>query len=242
MPAGLPVLVKQYEGEPQHDVRFRLPSWKKALADVRSNPTALLIDEKYTRPAERSTDRLIGRAQLLSACHAMDLANESDVANTFVLVMAWGSGLTGSRGLRNTARALADIPEAHRVLAEAAGRIRDAASLADGSLEQAHRDFRLPGVGQAFFTKWFTFAGHVPGRAWQPLILDSRVYSTLNRTLGVSTESMAGTRSRKARYRAYVETMHSWSDDLSQSGIDIKAERLEWVLFQHNGKALPTVP
>jgi len=238
MPAGLPTLVKEYQGAPQHDVQFRLPSWKKALADVSSNPTALLTDEKYTRPAERSTDRLIGRAQLLSACHAMDLANESDVANTFVLVMAWGSGLTGSRGLRNTARALADIPEAHRVLAEAAGRIRDAASLADGSLEQAHRDFRLAGVGQAFFTKWFTFAGHVPGRAWQPLILDSRVYATLNRTLGVDTTSMAGSRLRKARYRAYVETMHSWSEDLSRSGLDATPERLEWVLFENNGKAL----
>jgi hypothetical protein len=49
---------------------------------------------------------------------------------------------------------------------------------------------------------------------------------------------MADTRSRKARHGAYVETMHSWSDDLSRTGLDATPERLEWVLFQHNGKAL----
>lgn len=125
------------------------------------------------------------------------------------------------------------------MLAEAAGRIRDAASLADGSLEQAQHDFHLAGVGQPFFTKWFTFAGHVPDRAWQPLILDSRVLATLYSTLGVTTVAMAGTRFRKARYRAYVETMHSWSQDLTQLGMDTKPERLEWVLFEHKGKPLP---
>jgi GTP cyclohydrolase I len=70
------------------------------------------------------------------------------------------------------------------------------------------------------------------------LILDSRVYATLKRTLGVDTTSMAGSRLRKARYRAYVETMHSWSEDLSRSGLDATPERLEWVLFENNGKAL----
>lgn len=75
---------------------------------------------------------------------------------------------------------------------------------------------------------------------WQPLILDSRVYATLNQTLGVDTRSMAGARFRKARYRAYVETIHLWSEDLSRAGVDIDAERLEWVLFRHNGRALPT--
>jgi hypothetical protein len=240
LPAGLPTLVKEYEGAAQPDVAFRVPSWNKALVEVPSNPTSLLTDEKYTRPADRSTDRLIGRAGLLSACQAMGLANESDVVRTFVLVMAWGSGLTGSRSLRNTARALGDTPSAHKMLREATLRLRSAESFTDGALRQAHEDFRLPGVGQAFFTKWFAFAGYVPDREWQPLILDSRVYASLNKTLGVDTKSMAGSRLRKARYGAYVETMHSWSEDLSRTGLDATPERLEWVLFQHNGKALPS--
>jgi hypothetical protein len=238
MPSGLRTLVNAYEGAAQRDVAFRVPSWKKALADLPTNATALLTDERYSHSAHRSTDRLIGRAGLLSACDEMDLANEGDVVRTFVLVMAWGSGLTGSRALRNTARALGDTPSAHKMLGDAALRLRSAKSFTDGALEQAHHDFGLPGVGQAFFTKWFTFAGHVPGRTWQPLILDSRVYATLNRTLGVDTTSMAGSRLRKARYRAYVETMHSWSDDLSRSGLDAAPERLEWVLFENNGKLL----
>jgi hypothetical protein len=239
MPAGLPTLVKEYESAAQPDVAIRVPSWNKALADLPTNATGLLTDERYSHSAHRSTDRLIGRAGLLSACDEMDLANEGDVVRTFVLVMAWGSGLTGSRTLRNTARALGDTPSAHKMLGEAALRLRNAESFTDGALEQAHKDFHLAGIGQAFFTKWFTFAGHVPGRAWQPLILDSRVYATLNQTLGADTKSMAGgARYRKARYRAYVETMHSWSDELSRSGLDATPQRLEWVLFQQNGKAL----
>lgn len=116
LPAGLSTLVKSYEGRNQSDVPFRVLSWQKALSEVPSRATEILTDEVYTAPAKLPGDRLIGRGQLLSACHAMDLANENDVVSTFVLVMAWGSGLTGSRGLRNAARALTDIPRAHGCL------------------------------------------------------------------------------------------------------------------------------
>jgi hypothetical protein len=94
-------------------------------------------------------------------------------------------------------------------------------------------------VRQAFFTKWFAFAGRVPNRAWQPLILDSRVYATLNDTLMISTTSLAGSRNKAARYRAYVGALHAWARDLSADGRTVTAERLEWVLFEHNGKPRP---
>jgi hypothetical protein len=111
------------------------------------------------------------------------------------------------------------------LLAIAAHRIRGAKSFTDAELEQAHKDFRLPGVRQAFFTK--PFAGYVPEREWQPLTPDSRVYETLNKTLGIDTTSMADTQFRKARYRAYVVTMHSWRHDLSRAGFHIKPEWLQ---------------
>jgi hypothetical protein len=125
------------------------------------------------------------------------------------------------------------------VLAIAAHALRGANTLGDGAIEHAHATFRLPGVRQAFFTKWFAFAGRVPNRAWQPLILDSRVYATLNDTLMISTTSLAGSRNKAARYRAYVEAMHAWARDLSADGRTVTAERLEWVLFEHNGKPRP---
>jgi hypothetical protein len=41
------------------------------------------------------------------------------------------------------------------------------------------------------------------------------------------------------RYAAYVHHLHAWSDTLREDGADCSAERLEWILVTHNGKALP---
>jgi hypothetical protein len=112
-------------------------------------------------------------------------------------------------------------------------------SIADHSIERAHADFSLPGIGQAFFTKWFAFAGYLPDRTWQPLILDSRVYRTLNTTLRVTTIDMAGTRRQAARYMSYVGHMHDWAQLITSNGCAVDAERLEWIFFAHNGEPLP---
>ena len=72
----------------------------------------------------------------------------------------------------------------------------------DRSLARVHATFALPGVQQAFFTKWLQASRDTSGsRAWQPLILDSRVYATLNETLPVTTTSIAGSHNRAARSR-----------------------------------------
>ncbi len=124
-------------------------------------------------------------------------------------------------------------------LANAARVLRGATSTADRGIETAHAEFSLPGIRQAFFTKWFAFAGYLPGRAWQPLILDSRVYRTLNLTLGVNTIDMAGTLSRATRYMSYVGHMHDWAQLITSNGCPIDAERLEWIFFARNGRPLP---
>lgn len=108
-----------------------------------------------------------------------------------------------------------------------------------GLVAWSARPGELPGVGQAFFTKWFSFAGHTPTRIWQPLILDSRVYATLNDTLKITTTAMVGSRNRAARYVAYVDHLHQWADFPTAEQQANSAERLEWIFFAHNGQPLP---
>jgi hypothetical protein len=244
-PRGLCSLVASYEGKHQAPVRFRPSSWERSLADAGPGLTRLLLDDRYTQayvsqPSSRAADRTVTRAAIRSACKDIDWDNADQVLPCFVLVMAWGSGTTGSRGLRNTARAVRNSESAHAALAKSALLLRQSSSISDRRLEKAHATFALPGIRQPFFTKWFSFAGQVAGRRWQPLILDSRVYATLNETLDVTTISMAGgTRRRAVRYAAYVDTLHSWARFLSDKGCDADAERLEWILFQHRGGPLP---
>jgi len=232
--------VRHYGGTTQDSVPFRPSSWERALQAVVPAATTLLRDGTVTRPVEevgRAGDRLVTRDDLRQACGRVDPANQSSVLSAFVLVMASGSGLTGGRRLRYTAAALQDPDRAHRVLRAGAETLRSASTPEDGSIARAHRAFRLPGVGQACFTKWFAFAGHVEGRDWQPLILDQRVYATLNSTLDVSTRSLAETKGRAARYTAYVAALHDWAQRLDLPGVT--GERLEWILFQHRGAELP---
>jgi hypothetical protein len=94
-------------------------------------------------------------------------------------------------------------------------------------------------VGQSFFTKRFGYAGFAPERVWNPLILDSRVLATLNQTLQISTRTMADDRRWAARYASYVEHLYRWADELTTADHPVDGERLEWIMFEHNGKPLP---
>lgn len=240
-PAALGSLAASYEGLAQPEVRFRPDTWDRKLS-APASVTALLRSERHTDAAHqggaaRAGDRRMGRQPLLDAASAMELDDPTSVLQVFVMTMAWGSGTSGSRSLRNTASALADPQRAHDVLRCAAETLRDPQGEKARSLEDAHRQFLLPGVGEAFFTKWFTFAGHVPGRAWQPLILDSRVRASLRHTLGVDLGRHAAARRPAARYVAYVEMVHAWVEELGQQGLSADPARIEWILFAHNGAA-----
>jgi hypothetical protein len=243
-PPGLCSLVASYEGRHQRPVLFPADSWKRALAAGRPGITRFLHDDRYTTPGGNAGLplggwRTVTRGAIRCACADIDLENPDDVLPALVLVMAWGTGRRAPfRGIPNTKRAVS-APGAHQALANTAQVLRSATSTADRSIELAHANFSLPGIGQAFFTKWFAFAGYLPDRAWQPLILDSRAYRTLNRTLGVNTTDMAGTRSRAARYMSYVGHMHDWAHLLTSNGCAVDAERLEWIFFAHNGRPLP---
>lgn len=238
LPATLPALVERYEGKNPSAVRFRLPSWETALTGTSGHPTRLLSDPTLTtEPSDAHYcdlgDRMVTRDAVTAACASVGLADDDAVLAAFVLVMAWGSGTSNSRSLRNTGKALQNRAAAAAVLRESSVMLRKAEDITDPMVADAYRAFALPGVGEAFFTKWFAFAGVTAGRSWQPLILDSRVRSTLNTTLDVWLNQLAGVRQDPSRYIAYLTALHRWAEQLPQP---MTADRLEWIMFDHNGK------
>lgn len=235
LPDGLAALVEHYRGKAQAPVPFYPRTWEQAVDDIRPRSTVLLRDDRVT--SEDGPRRTVSRVSLIAACQKMNLDDRQSVVETFVLVMAWGTGITGSRGVRNTRLAVAAGPAAIKCLAESARALRRSSSLDDPALLETYRTWCVPQVGRSFFTKWFAFAGRLATgtRPWNPLILDKRVYESLNRTLAVSTIDLAGSRLRRRRYWAYVAAMHDWAALLHTAGQDVDADRLEWILFTHNG-------
>ncbi|WP_016896011.1 hypothetical protein [Mycobacteroides abscessus] len=240
IPVLLPALAEHYSGSAPSAVRFRRPSWKAVLAEVPGEPTRLLSDPSVTTDSTTQShravgDRVVTREAVINACSAMDLADDHAVVAAFVLVMAWGSGTSNSRSLRNTRRALVDVSAAASVLRESAAALRAVEQVTDPIIADTHRQFVLPGIGEAFFTKWFAFAGYVTGRQWQPLILDSRVRRTLHHTLDTWLNQLTDVHRDPERYIAYLTAMHQWAAKLPQP---ITATQLEWIMFTHNGRPI----
>ncbi|TDE10122.1 hypothetical protein [Jiangella asiatica] len=245
LPAALVALVDKYANVQPRPVRFRPATWQQALvaARPRLRVATLLRDAAFTEPiaGSKAGDRTVARDAALSACATMDLGDEKEVLQAFVLTMAWSSEGVGNQSLRATARAVRNPERAHRVLADSARRLRSAESLRDGTLEANHRAWSLWAVGQSFASRWWSLAGYVPGRSWQPLVLDERVYASLNRTLMIGgTTRLASSRRRADRYRAYVETLHRWAVELGIEGRRVDAARIAFVLGLHNGAVVPT--
>jgi hypothetical protein len=196
----------------------------------------LRLRGESTDPRYRALgDRVVDRDAVVGACSTLDLANDEAVVSAFVLVMAWGSGTRNSRSLRNTRSALQNPGGAASVLRESAEGLRAAERINSSELLEAHRRFSVPGVGEPFFTKWFAFAGIRVNRDWQPLILDRRVRNTLHKTLGVWLNSFADARRDAERYVGYLTALHNWGAQLPHPTL---ATRLEWILFEHNGKPI----
>jgi hypothetical protein len=141
----------------------------------------------------------------------------------FVAVMIWGSGTTNGRGPRYTEAALSDarMPAVLRSTCQA---------IRDSDLSRAYRQFVLNGVRRSFFTKWFAAVDDRDATCERALILDDRVFRSLN-ALGWSSWKAAGTRHWPTRYATYVSSMHGWALSLG-----VTADWLEWLLFHLNGR------
>ncbi|MGW2789498.1 8-oxoguanine DNA glycosylase OGG fold protein [Streptomyces sp. NPDC001251] len=203
----------------QKPVRFRPGTWHPRLA---SCGAAHVLDIGVQSRGVPAGDRLIERGDL---ARLRDLAGDDadGLRDLFVAVMVWGSGTTNGRGPRYTEAALSDT-RLPRVL----GATRDA--VRSGDLSGAYRQFVLKGVGRSFFTKWFAAVDDREATCERALILDNRVFRSLN-ALGWSSWEAAGTRHWPTRYVTYVSAMHGWASSLS-----VTPDWLEWLLFHLNGR------
>lgn len=230
-PPALRTLISNSQEETQSHVRFRPPTWERTLGSENS-ALSVLTDDRYSwQDASIPSDRNTDREHVEALADSIDLDDENSLLRAFLMVQAWGAGTTGSRTILHTKSAFADRENLMKSLRSTTELLRGADD--PDALAEAYTRWHCAGVGQAFFTKWFTFAGVREGRDWQPLILDARVLRSLNRTLDVTTQNLAGSRRRARRYQSYVETIYKWA---AETGVD--AQRLEWILFAHNGKKL----
>ncbi|MFF7100001.1 hypothetical protein ACFY9X_07420 [Streptomyces nigra] len=211
-------LVVRYGDCEQKPVRFRPGTWRSRLEP---RGAAHVLDIGVGCANGPSGDRLISRANLADLRDCVDDDPDS-LRDLFVAVMIWGSGTTNGRGPRYTEAALSDarMPAVLRITREA---------VRDGDLSGAYRQFVLNGVGRSFFTKWFAAVDDRDTTCDRALILDDRVFRSLN-ALGWSSWKAAGTRHWPTRYATYVSSMHGWA-----SSLGVTADWLEWLLFHLNG-------
>ena len=232
-PSDLDHLIDSYEGREQGEQSYNPNVWVTALAEV--------VDEDFVRGALQRSDATIelrsdryavDREWLAKVVAGADLDDDSQLLSAWLLVQAWGNGTRSRFGRPNTAKALGHRELLLSNLRTTATILREAQDTTE--IEKAYRAWKgRIGISEAFFTKWFAFAGVRLGRDWQPLILDARVRRTLSRPpLEVSLTAVAGTTSVWVVYRAYIEMVHQWAGGAKA------AQRLEWILFEQNGWGL----
>ncbi|MFC9029189.1 8-oxoguanine DNA glycosylase OGG fold protein [Streptomyces arboris] len=203
----------------QAAVRFRPNTWRPRLEPFEAGH---VLDIGKESTSGRRGDRELGRADV-TALRSHAGGDPAGLRDLFVAVMIWGSGTTNGRGPRHTYAALSD--------ARLANVLRDTrASVRSGNLEAAYTRFTLNGVGRSFFTKWFAAVDDRGPDADRALILDARVFRSLN-ALGWTSRAAAGVSHWPTRYAVYVSTMHTWARELG-----VTAEWLEWLLFDVNGR------
>lgn len=198
------------------EIEFVPSTWRRWL-DLAGWPAGRIddllepLDGKVTRGVLRDMARTAGDAQ----------SRQCLLAATLI----WGRGKANGRMRDHMIGALRH-PDLDQVLEETstlavAGRAAD-----------AYRAWHLPGLREPFFTKWL-WAASTPGDDQHLcLVLDLRVWNTLNYALDWTGWIAAGNRSRPARYDAYVQRCHLWASDM---GAGVSAEDVEWALFYSNG-------
>lgn len=203
------------------------------LPPAHSIPAVELLDDARLRSdSDPSKGTSIDRPLLEELACAADGPGARDALNQlFVATMMWGSGTTNGRGPRRTAQALSDPSLTDTLLAT-----RDAVH--NGDLSAAHRGFRVSGVGESFFTKWFWAASLNSPTVFRPLILDDRVRATMHRML--SGHAAWVVPRHAAGYVDYVTLIHTAATLLAPTFPHIDAEKLEWLLFDRSNHTKTT--
>ncbi|MFH8389920.1 hypothetical protein [Streptomyces sp. NPDC018036] len=212
-------LVEMHRGRRQAPVRFRPATWRPWLEPHRA---ANVLELGVLDATSTSGERLISRDDLAVARQALGDDPEG-LRDLFVAVMIWGAGMTNGRAPRYTSAALGDARLPHVLAAT-----RSAVCI--GDLSRAYTEFTLRGVRRPFFTKWFAAVDDRDVECERALILDHRVFRSLN-ALGWSSKEAANSRRWSARYAAYIGAMHEWAGSLG-----VTAAWLEWLMFDLNGQ------
>lgn len=201
------------EGPGQRPVSFNPRVWKPRLE---RHPTALSVMEGLA-----SDDDGMGLVDRDDLRRIAGHTAQQGYVPLFAACMIWGSGRTNGRGPRNTQKAL-DCPDIETRLRGVADLVRE------GHSGDAYQRTRIPGVGGPFLTKFLWAVGTtLPPMHVRPLILDSRVWYSLNELLRWNSLLAAGTRSWAARYEAYLSAMYRWAAAVGVA----HPEQLELLLF-----------
>ena len=213
------------------DVKVNWSTWAKWYepGSKTVGKTTFIIPEEareaagdFTRNEKSPIDR--NRLESLSR----DATTDEARIRLLVATMAWGSGTTNGRGPRNTAKAVAD-PNLDSTLEKTREHV------AIGDLSAAHDAFRLAGIGEAFFTKWFWACSLGFEYRQQALILDLRVRESLWSACGKGWSRPSGS----AGYVDYIELLHDVASQLTRTYPNMTAEKIEWLLFDRTKASVP---
>lgn len=157
-----------------------------------------------------------------------ELASRSDgtsgLMRLFVASLVWGRGKSNGRMKPNLVRAIREMSGDPSVLLATARFVRSS------QFQAAYEACAIPGLREAFLTKWLYAAGLVlPRTAARPLVLDARVRASL-RSLGWWYRSQPA-----VRYADYVDSVHRWGIMLHTPGVGVSGDQLELFLFDRNG-------
>ncbi|MFC1954564.1 hypothetical protein ACFLVZ_01925 [Chloroflexota bacterium] len=207
-------------------VGYDLNLWKECFP---TGSEAACISDIYSRFGGTLKRHQVGQL-------AVEARNGSyfEVQKLFIAAMIWGRGFVGY-GPWRTKESL-NSNKAQETLETTVKLI------SDGHIHAAYENFNLRYCGPAFFTKLFYFIGLGNMVSPLPLILDSRVVSSLRRiaaqeNLDISLfskfvvtkrNSVGSVSSYVSGYMKYIEEMHNWAD---QAGT--KADYIEYYLFSH---------
>lgn len=219
----------------QRAMPFNEAEWQRWLKQV-PDPTLQAV---AAHPGELLAWLGLERPQVSRAdLRRLAVAEPRSNLRLLVGVLVWGRGRKNQRMLPHMMATLA-APARNEVLA-ATG-----AAAAARDLAVAYAGWSLPGLRAPFFTKWLWAAGLRSGHHRNvPLVLDSRVSSSLNRGLGWNSRIAAQSLRLPRRYATYCDAMTRWADGLSDHDLVITAEDLECGLFHADGvlERLETLP
>ena len=212
------------QGTSQGTVEFTASTWRNWLSGTVEEEVLTVLDELHGSVSRGDLRRL-----------ALQAIGTLGLRRLFLAAMTWGRGKRNGRMLPGFKKAFAH-PALDGTLASTCNLIREGLP---GEAYDVWRAAEIPGLGEAFFTKWFFVCGMggVPNTCMDALVLDRRVWRSL-RVLGWGSWRASGVRrvhGRAAAFCAYLKALQTWATVMTIKGHATTAEQLEIFLFQMNG-------